>query len=159
MPPWLSDVLLPGAHALAQGRLASALILLPPALIAAGMLLAASAIAPEHAAALRWSALALWLVLAAGAVLGTARWRRRRAYDPVAVRRVHAEFARAYISGAPQDAVGHARRLTTLAPEAPGAWRLLELAASAAGDATLAARARSRAARCLPAGATGPTAA
>jgi hypothetical protein len=147
MRAWMLEALVPGSIALAEGRTAAAIALLPATLVVAGLLLAAGAISPEHAAPLRWTLLAVWAVLAAVALLLRRRALRRAHPDPAAVRAAHADLARALISGPASAAPAAGRRLVQLAPASPGAWQLLALAEAAAGDATAADAARRRATR------------
>lgn len=93
-----------------------------------------------------WVGLGLW----AAAVLGTSLWwwagERVRSRDLGAIRAAWRDAAERYLRDDLRGAVQAARRLTALAPAEPGAWRLLELVATAGGDARLAATAAARAA-------------
>ena len=85
----------------------------------------------------------------AAAVLGSTLWwwagERVQTRDLVAIRAVWREAAERYLRNDLVGAVSASRRLTALAPTEPGAWRLLEMVARAAGDARVAAAAAARA--------------
>lgn len=92
-----------------------------------------------------WAGLGLWTL----AVLGSTLWwwagERLNTRDLVAIRAVWREAAERYLREDLAGATSAARRLTALAPAEPGAWRLLELVARAAGDPRAAAAAAARA--------------
>ncbi len=140
------NALVPGAGLL---LLRPGLLPLLPALIGVvGLsLLTAATLARElpEASVAGWTGLALW----AAAVLGSTLWwwagERVQARDLVAIRAVWREAAERYLRNDLVGAASAARRLTALAPTEPGAWRLLEMVARAAGDARAAATADARA--------------
>ena len=60
------------------------------------------------------------------------------------MRTLHRQAASAWLRGEGADALLAAERLCRAAPAIPGAWQVLEMVATTAGDARLAARAHRR---------------
>lgn len=141
------NALVPGAGLL---LVRPGLLPLLPALVGiAGLgVLGAALLAHDlpQAPAIGWGGLTLWIVT----VLGTTMWwwagERVRSRDLAAIRTVWREVAERYLRNDLAGAASAARRLTTLAPAEPGAWRLRGMVARSAGDARAAAAAEARAA-------------
>lgn len=140
------NALLPGAGLLLRSRAAAGVAFLIPALLclSAG---AQAVVEGDDAAA--WqralAATALWAGLAIGASIVRWRCERVRPLDGALVRRLHGDAARAFLAGDHAAATAAAERLVRAAPAEPGAWRLLELTAAAAGRVRQAAGAGGRA--------------
>jgi hypothetical protein len=139
-----ANALLPGSGLVARGRAGVGLALLTAALACAS--LAALALLDAASGLSLVEALAAYVGLALVAELGLAAFERRARLDPGAVRATHRRASSAYLRGEREPALAAARQLTRLAPEEPGSWALLALAARADGREGEAARAERRAA-------------
>ncbi len=144
---WL-NLPLPGAGLILSGRVWTGVAAAIPALFAATLAVGAALVAAESlrprvllGCALAYAGLAA-LTLAAHALAA-----RRPPLDEGRMRELHRVAAQAFLTDRHGDAVTAARELTTIAPHEPGAWRLLAMVASAAGQTAVATRAGRRAER------------
>jgi len=144
----LVNLVLPGSGLVLRDRLAVGTLLLLAALLALVVVGTAGLIAtPAFADELRLIAGGVYLLAALLAAGGWALWERRVTVDERALLETYRAAAAAYLRDEAA-AIDHARRLCRRAPSLPGAWRLLELVATARGERALARSAAQRARRC-----------
>lgn len=135
LPLILANTLLPGSGLVVVGRLISGLVGLLGALVAGAVWL----MAPLVTTGVFTGKVRIWAMLCyAGLALLATAWlafcQRPRRYDEQAVRQEFLKAATAHLRNEPGPALAAARRLVRLAPHLPGAWRLLEMMATAAGS-------------------------
>ena len=140
------NALLPGAGLLLRSRPVAGAAFLVPALLCLSAGAQALVEGDDPAAWQRALAAAgLWALLAIGASVALWRSERVRPLDGALVRSLHRDAAKAFLAGDHAAATAAAERLVRAAPAEPGAWRLLELTATAAGRTRQAAGAGGRA--------------
>jgi len=142
---WL-NLALPGAGLLLRGRLTLGLgFLLPGLFMLSGWMLMHVAATSTALANWRLALGGTYLLLAAAATVVHAILLRERVVDTELVSSLHRQIATAHLNNRHPEALADARRLTTVAPKEPGAWRLLALVAEGAGETKMAVKARTRA--------------